>query len=81
MKLKCERLDILNLIDYDRVEAVWFPGNKRHPAMIWGIVQRGSIYLVIESYDNGKTWTINCDFPSRKSARNFVYSWLDDTIE
>lgn len=81
MKLKCERLEILNLIDYDRVEAVWFPGNANHSAMIWGIIQRGNIYLVIESYDGGKSWGINCDCPSRKSARNFIYGWLDDILE
>ena len=71
----------MRMLDFDSVECVWFPGSTQHPPMIWGIVRRGTAYVLIKSYDSGNTLEVAGKFSTRKDARAYVYDWMEDSLE
>ena len=57
-----------------------FLGNPHHEAMIWGVEHEpdNMRWRVLESYDGGKLWLVNCYCKSEAACYKFISSWMEE---
>ena len=62
------------------IRQIPFAGNEENSPMIWGIEQEldNMRWRILESYDNGLTWIVNCYLKTEADCDAFIAAWMQE---